>query len=116
MSYHQTIDIIRAILACRPNAKCSVYDNDYEQINWQDERPKPSLQELEAVWNIIKKDIEFEYVRSKRTGLLAESDYTQLPDYKKGDKEAWAKYRQELRDLPNKYDSVSDVVWPSKPN
>jgi len=116
VSHHPTIDITKSILYCCPTASFAVYDNDYEQVVWNSEGAKPSLQEIEAVWKIIKKDVEFVNVRSKRTALLLESDYTQLPDYNKSDKEAWAKYRQELKDLPNKFSSVEEVVWPTKPS
>jgi hypothetical protein len=53
-------------------------------------------------------------VRKRRDHRLKQSDYTQLPDWP-GDKEAWATYRQELRDLPQTYTNAVDVVWPSKP-
>ena len=55
-------------------------------------------------------------VRSKRKKLLADCDYTQLPDYPTNKKSEWASYRQELRDIPQKYKNISDIVWPSKPN
>jgi hypothetical protein len=47
--------------------------------------------------------------------LLNASDYTQIPDFP-GDKEAWAAYRQELRDVPQEFSDPKDVVWPTKPN
>jgi hypothetical protein len=115
MSFHPKIDLIKAILACRPEAICSINNNDYDLIEWSDPRPKPSLNELEAVWRTIEKEVEFEVIRLKRNTLLSETDYTQLPDYKNSDKESWLKYRQELRDLPNKFSSVEEVVWPTKP-
>jgi hypothetical protein len=43
--------------------------------------------------------------RRRRDVMLAESDWTQLPDAP-CDAEAWAVYRQQLRDLP------SDPNWP----
>ena len=39
-----------------------------------------------------------ELVRADRNRLLSESDWTQLPD-SKADKQAWADYRQSLRDI-----------------
>lgn len=58
--------------------------------------------------------ITWEQIRSRRNNLLALSDYTQMADWP-GDKEAWATYRQALRDLPQTYTNAADVVWPSKP-
>lgn len=51
--------------------------------------------------------------RIKRDSLLAESDWTQMPDALKGKKaikDKWASYRQQLRDL----DMASDE-WPTSP-
>jgi Phage tail assembly chaperone protein len=53
---------------------------------------------------------------SKRDQLLVESDYTQLPDVPVVNKEAWAVYRQELRDLPQTTGWPTDIQWPTKPN
>lgn len=62
--------------------------------------------------NIIP--VTIEQVRSKRNKLLRESDYTQMPDWP-GDKEAWARYRQALRDVPQNIKSLENVEWPEKP-
>lgn len=59
--------------------------------------------------------ITWENIRDKRNQLLDNSDYTQVPDFP-GDKEAWAAYRQILRDIPQTYYKPEDVVWPTMPN
>lgn len=59
--------------------------------------------------------VTWQSVRDKRNSLLNESDFTQIADYM-GDKEAWATYRQELRDIPQNFDDPSEVVWPVRPN
>jgi hypothetical protein len=68
--------------------------------------------------NLVLQDrvvvITWEQIRSRRNNLLSLSDYTQMADWP-GDKEAWATYRQALRDLPQTYTNAADVVWPSKP-
>jgi|Laugrespbdmm15sn_2_1035079.scaffolds.fasta_scaffold65184_2 hypothetical protein len=53
-------------------------------------------------------------IRSKRNVLLGLSDWTQLDDYR-GNKETWAIYRQELRDIPQTFSTSESVIWPSKP-
>ena len=61
------------------------------------------------------KDRAMEKLRGDRNRLLAESDYTQLPDFK-GDATAWAAYRQALRDMPANVADAREVVnWPAKP-
>ena len=50
-------------------------------------------------------------VRKKRDLLLEESDWTQLVDAPV-DRDAWARYRQALRDLPQQEGFPGEVVWP----
>ena len=52
-------------------------------------------------------------VRAARDHALANSDWTQVADAPV-DKEAWATYRQSLRDLPNS-DGWPDVSLPTEP-
>jgi hypothetical protein len=54
-------------------------------------------------------------VREKRNQLLAESDWTQVLDAPVN-RELWAVYRQELRDITSQQGFPTDVVWPVKPN
>ena len=55
---------------------------------------------------------QLEFIKSRNKKLLA-SDWTQLPDAPV-DKEAWAEYRQKLRDLPETTDPLN-IVWPDRP-
>lgn len=54
-------------------------------------------------------------VRRQRDALLAQSDWTQLPDVPLATKEAWAIYRQALRDVTTQPDPFS-IVWPVRPD
>lgn len=53
-------------------------------------------------------------VRSQRNQLLTASDWTQLPDVPLATKEAWAEYRQALRDVTNQPDPFT-IQWPTMP-
>lgn len=53
-------------------------------------------------------------VRSRRDQLLQGSDWTQLPDVPLATKEAWAAYRQALRDITEQPDPFN-IVWPEPP-
>ena len=55
-----------------------------------------------------------ERMRSHRDRLLAESDWTQLPDTP-GDHAAWAAYRQALRDFPATWTPSPTVTFPDAP-
>ena len=91
----------------------------HEFIEWDDSNPdpQPTQEELEAAWAEIADDIAWKPVREKRNVLLDISDYALLSDapYSQSKKKAWKTYRQELRDLPQTYDNVEDVVWPEPP-
>lgn len=54
-------------------------------------------------------------IRMERDSLLSASDWTQLPDVPQTLKDAWAVYRQALRDIPLQSGFPTYVVWPMKP-
>lgn len=54
-------------------------------------------------------------LRGSRDRRLQSSDWTQVPDAPV-DSQAWATYRQALRDLPDNTEDPRNPVWPTKPN
>jgi len=72
----------------------------------------------ELAWNNGAFDRAIENLRIKRNQLLAETDWTVLPDSPIANKTAWQTYRTELRDLTNgltTVEQVNAVTWPTKP-
>jgi len=55
-----------------------------------------------------------ERLRLQRDELLRSSDWTQVADAV-CDKEAWATYRQALRDLPSSVSDPRDAEFPTQP-
>ena len=53
--------------------------------------------------------------RAERNRRLAETDWTQGKDIPDNISNAWAAYRQELRDLPNQASFPWDINWPTQP-
>lgn len=53
-------------------------------------------------------------VRAERNVRLSATDWTQLADVPV-DRDAWATYRQALRELPTQEDFPNNVVWPTLP-
>jgi hypothetical protein len=53
-------------------------------------------------------------MRAARNQLLAASDWSQLPDAT-CDREAWATYRQALRDFPATWTPSPEVNFPDTP-
>jgi hypothetical protein len=54
-------------------------------------------------------------VKACRDRILAASDWRDLPSYAGSDQAAWRTYRQKLRDLPQDYTNVKDIVFPTEP-
>ena len=56
-------------------------------------------------------------LRAERNRLLAESDYTQIPDapLSKAKREEWRAYRQALRDLSMTVADPLTISWPDTP-
>ena len=57
---------------------------------------------------------KWEQIRLWRNAQLANTDWTQVAD-SQVDKNAWATYRQALRDLPEQDELADDAVFPIKP-
>ena len=55
-----------------------------------------------------------EIMRAVRNQLLAQSDWTQLPDAQ-CDKAAWSTYRQALRDFPATWEPAETADFPEPP-
>ena len=56
-------------------------------------------------------------IRSKRNNLLSESDWTQVTDNPLTDaqRQDWAAYRQNLRNITENNTDPLTIVWPDKP-
>ena len=74
-------------------------------------------EEAELATQAEAADLDLGFVRSRRNGMLRNTDWTQIGDAALGDHtaEEWATYRQALRDLPAAYSRVAEVVWPFDP-
>jgi hypothetical protein len=60
-------------------------------------------------------DAEWKALRSRRDGLLAACDWTQLADAPV-DAAEWTIYRQALRDLPANTTDPFAINWPAEPS
>jgi hypothetical protein len=67
--------------------------------------------------DILAASTDFSGILGQRNALLASSDWTQLPDspLTAEEKQAWADYRQALRDMPESFTTVDEVTWPTAP-
>ena len=59
----------------------------------------------------------WEALRSERDQKLSDTDWRAMPDLTLSDD--WKTYRQELRDLPSKYNDTTvqgTITWPTEPS
>jgi hypothetical protein len=100
-----------AILKKHYDGKIWGIAEDYSTLDWGDETPKPSDEELITLWNNMKYDYLKEIMRKERNQLLKDCDYCALPDFP--NRENYILYRQELRELPENW--TIDKPFPKKP-
>lgn len=67
----------------------------------------------EQAWADGETDRVWEIIREKRNALLAASDWMANSDVTMSD--AWAAYREALRDLPSTESDPDDIVFPTEP-
>ena len=80
-----------------------------------DTTPAKTAAENEAAYRATRDAEQATSVRTNRTKLLADSDWTQIAD-STADKTAWATYRQALRDITAQAGFPWTIVWPNDPN
>lgn len=112
-------DLALAIDALVPAAQYggSTTANDrasYDALRWEDERPRPKWEDLEAASERVVSALAWAALRAERNARLAACDWTQLTDAAV-DATAWADYRRTLRDLPETVTDPTDVTWPAPP-
>ena len=68
----------------------------------------------EAQWAAGANDRKAAKVREERNTKLSETDWTQITDATT-DKQAWATYRQALRDVTTQTGFPWTITWPTQP-
>lgn len=83
--------------------------------------PSPPINNAADILQIVQPwpptSATWDQIRSQRNSLLADCDWTQLPDVDLSteQKSAWASYRQQLRDITTQFEDPGNVVWPIEP-
>ena len=78
------------------------------------ETEEKTVAQQEAEYKAMKDAEQAKAVRTQRTQLLKDSDWTQIAD-STADKQAWATYRQALRDITTQAGFPWTITWPVKP-
>ena len=113
--------IVKSIRKINPNAEFVIRSNDINnyEIEWHNCSPIPKEQ-IEALFPIVEFEMALDELRAKRNKLLADTDYTQLPDvgFNAAERNAWMVYRQALRDITNNIETAEQaksINFPAKP-
>ena len=89
-------------------------DRHFLQTSEYDTTPKIGSMKLDTeIHDFVY--MTWDEVKRYRGEILANSDWRDLPSYAGDDQEEWRTYRQELRDLPQDYAEVEDIVFPTEP-
>jgi len=102
------------------NNEIFAFESKDQMLNFCNSKGCPFMQSIDEQSAIsiaspnLSDDKKEEIARSKRDDLLDKSDYTQLSDAPVN-AQAWADYRQALRDLPEQSGFPGDITWPIPP-
>jgi hypothetical protein len=69
-----------------PETLWSCVNNDYTQLDWQDDSPKPTKAELEALWPEVQYDVAYQQVEQARAQAYRETSDPIFFQYQRGDK------------------------------
>jgi hypothetical protein len=83
-----------------PETLWSCVDNDYTQLDWQDETPKPSKKELEALWPSVLVELETEQAQRMRATAYRETTDPLFFKYQRGEatEQEWLAAVQAVKD------------------
>ena len=125
--YEIMTDITKALIALRPDSLWVVRE---EQIIWNDtETSRPTDEEINDKIAELRDAEPMRLLREERNQKLSETDWTQYRDVSLSNDSDWQTYRQSLRDLPQNFSPIIDIItedgypivkeqtdWPEKPS
>ena len=124
------MDISKAIHSLVPEAEFIVESNSFNKIRWLSKNiPQPTEEEIKAKLTELQAAEPMRLLREERNRKLTETDWTQYRDVSLSNDSDWQTYRQSLRDLPQNFSPIIDIItedgypivkeqtdWPEKPS
>ena len=120
-------DITEALRQLRPSSSFSVSG---KRIKWCDpNNAQPTEEEIQTKIAELNAAEPMRLLREDRNRKLTETDWTQYRDVSLSNDSDWQIYRQSLRDLPQNFSPIIDIItedgypivkeqtdWPEKPS
>ena len=103
------------------NDPWSIIGNDYETLEWFSDTPKPTQEELDALWSSTEETQAKNTCKATAQGILQQTDWTSIADVGDPTKSnpylvnqaAFISYRSTVRNLA--VNPVVDPVFPTAP-
>jgi len=103
------------------NDKWSLFDNSYDGLNWFSETPKPTQQELDALWPSTQDKLAKQDCKQKAQKILYATDWTSISDVGDPTKSnpylvnqaEFIAYRSTIRNYA--VNPVENPTWPTAP-
>ena len=95
------------------DSQWAITDNSYDLLTWYSNTPKPTQTELDALWESTQNAVAINQCATQAKALLAQSDWSQLPDVGLKNAAAFVTYRGILRGYVTQ--PVVDPDWPVEP-
>lgn len=106
---------ITALLSIKPNAEWSWTGDNYSDLEWLDVlQTKPTENEINKEFDRLKLEEPKQNCKNKAKKLIANSDWSVLPDVNITNKSEFELYRTQLRNLI--INPVEDPIFPEEPN
>lgn len=96
-----------------PNSQWTLNGESYDGLIWLDSSPKPTQEELDALWQPTQDAVAKEACSNQAKSLLAASDWSQLPDVGLSNTADYVTYRGILRGYVTQ--PQVNPVWPVEP-
>ena len=121
--------LVEALLELVPQAQFHSFNGDVDLLKWLDEREKPTNETILNKMQELQNAEPMLLLREERNRRLQETDWTQYRDVSLSNDSDWQTYRQSLRDLPQNFSPIIDIItedgypivkeqtdWPEKPS
>ena len=115
------IDYTKILSLNYPGAQWSMDGDSYEGLDWLDSTPKPTQEELDALWIPTQEADSKAANKATASSLLAGTDWTTIADVaspsnnpRLGNQSDFIAYRNVIRAIAV-YPPAGQVTWPTAP-